>query len=998
MTRWLALAYVIVVAAPALGSDEEFERSVRPLLVERCQKCHGAGKSSGGLRLDSREAILKGGDTGPAAVEGKPDESLIVQAIEQRDELRMPPKGKLEAREIAVLRRWIEKGAAWPSPGGATEHTKAKETVAATAGRDWWSFQPLRDATPPAVKDEAWPRDEIDRFLLAKLESRGLKPAPEADRRTWIRRATYDLTGLPPSAEEVDAFARDDAPDAFARLVDRLLASPAYGERWGRHWLDLVRYADTAGENSDHPTPHSWRYRNWVIDAFNRDVPYDEFVRLQVAGDLVAAGGPPEKHAEGIVATGFLAIARRFGHDIDKDVHLTHEDVIDTMGRTFLGLSIACARCHDHKYDPISARDYYALSGILQSTRFSFPGCEPKPLPRDLVPMMPAEAWARTIRPHREALEAIDAELKRIADQVAAESRRLFAGGVSEADVAARGSIPDGGSRAFGDAPGAKIEAVEVEPGTMLRLSVAPLGNHGADSTRVELEIAEANGPGRWDLVADVLDDLLAGNPHADRLGHQAVWWFLDGRPGRGPLPEPVRELGGNKGLHVWRDGDTPSVFANARPTELPVWTKLPPRSVFVHPAPDGPVAVGWVSPIRGRVTIKGRIVDAHPGGPDGVAWSIDRLEGDRRDALNRLAGLNARRTELARRRAELEAKAPRPELAYAVAEGTETDSPIHLRGDPEKRGPVVPRRWLEVLGGQAVPQGKGSGRRELAGWLTSPTNPLAARVMVNRIWQGHFGRGLVATPSDFGTRGMPPTHPELLDWLASRFIKDGWSVKAMHRRILLSAAYRQASTGDAHALELDPDNALRGRFGRRRLDAEEIRDSLLIAGGSLDPTPGGPHPFPPESSWSFTQHNPFQAFYETDRRSVYLVSLRNRRQPFLGLFDGADPNATTPERQETTVPTQALFFLNDPFFHRQAGRLAGRAIAAGPGESARLDELYRLALQRAPRGSDRATAAAFLARYAAELAGFPPAEATRQAWSALARAVLASNEFLYQD
>ncbi|WP_205678716.1 PSD1 and planctomycete cytochrome C domain-containing protein [Aquisphaera insulae] len=999
MSGWLALAGMIVAAAPPAGTDETFERSVRPLLVERCIRCHGAEKASGGLRLDSRAAILRGGDSGPAAVEGKPEESLIVRAVEQKDELRMPPKGALAAAEVATIRGWIARGLDWPSTGGeAMARAAEPATSGATAARDWWSFRPVQDPPPPAVRDAAWPRSEIDRFLLAKLESRDLRPAPATDRRTLIRRATYDLTGLPPTPEEVDAFVRDDAPDAFARLVDRLLASPAYGERWGRHWLDLVRYADTAGENSDHPTPHAWRYRNWVIDAFNRDLPYDEFVRLQVAGDLVAAEGPAERHAEGVVATGFLAIARRFGHDIDQDVHLTHEDVIDTMGKTFLGLTIACARCHDHKYDPIGTRDYYALSGILQSTRFSFPGCEPKQQPRDLVPMQSASDWDRTIRPHREALAAVEADMKRVADRVAAASRALFPPGVSEADLVARGSIPDGGSQAFGDSSAIKIDPVEVEPGTVLRLVVAPIGNHGADSTRVELEVAQADGPGRWSLAADVLDDLLAGNPHADRLGHAGVWWFLDGRPGRGPLPEPVRDLDGKLGLNVWRDGETPSVFVNARELPLPVWTTLPPRSVFVHPAPDGPVAVAWVSPIRGRVQIRGRIADAHPGGPDGVAWSIDRLDGDRREALQCLAGLASRRTELARAKADLEARAPKPQVAYAVAEGTETDSPIHLRGDPEKRGPVVARRWLEILGGQAVTPGKGSGRRELAGWLASASNPLAARVMVNRIWQQHFGRGIVGTPSDFGTRGMPPTHPELLDWLASRFIRDGWSVKAMHRRIMLSSAYRQSSLASRPALELDPENRLWGRFSRRRLSAEEIRDSLLVAGGSLDLTPGGPHPFPPESSWSFTQHNPFNTDYDTDRRSVYMVSLRNRRQPFLGLFDGADPNATTPERQRTTVPTQALFFLNDPFFHRQAGRLADRAIAAGPDDAGRLDALCRIALQRVPGDRDRATASAFLARYAAELKDLPPAERTREAWSALARAVLASNEFLYLD
>ncbi len=996
MSRWLTLALWMLAAAPAVGADDEFEKSIRPLLIARCQECHGPRKVSGGLRLDSRAAILEGGDSGPAAVAGRPDESLIVHAVEHRDQLRMPPKGRLEARDIAALRGWVARGLTWPAETALVPEPSPKAGLPDTDARAWWSFQPVMDRVPPDVKAGARSLTEIDRFLLRRLEEKGLTLALPADRRSLVRRASYDLTGLPPSAEDVDAFVRDDAPDAFGRLVDRLLASPAYGERWGRHWLDLVRYADTAGENSDHPTPHSWRYRNWVIDAFNRDMPYDKFVRMQVAGDLLNPNGPPEEHADGVVATGFLAIARRFGHDIDKDMHLTNEDVIETMGKTFLGLSIACARCHDHKYDPITVRDYYALYGILQSTRFSFPGCEPKQRPRDLVPMISAEEWARVVRPHQDAVAGLDAELADIARRVAEAARELPQVGVGGTRVWADGQIADGGEQALIDPSGPAQDGIAVKAGEMLRLSVSPLKNHGADSTRLEWTIAEVDGDRRWDLGADVLDDLLSGNPHADGLGHADVWWFLDGRAGRGLLPEPVRDLMGRPGLTAWREGDTPSVFVNATKAEIAVWTKLPPRSVFLHPAPDGAVAIGWVSPIHGRVRVSGRIVDAHPGGPDGVAWSFEHLQGDQREVLRRMAGLATHRADLTRRKAEWEARAPRPEMAYAVTDGTEADAPIHLRGDPEKPGPIVPRRWLEVLGGQTVGPGHGSGRLELSEWLTSSSNPLAARLMVNRIWQHHFGKGLVGTPSDFGTRGLPPTHPELLDRLAARFVADGWSLKAMHRRIMLSAAYQQASSTTAEDLALDPENELWGRFHRRRLSAEEVRDSLLVAGGSLDRGPGGPHPFPPEGSWSFTQHNPFSTFYDTDKRSVYLVTLRNRRHPFLGLFDGADPNATTPVRQTTTVPTQSLFFMNDPFFHKQAERLADRALA---GEDAvRLNTLYRIVFQRPPSDVDRQTAAVFLARYEVELADRRPAERARESWSALARVLLSSNEFLHLD
>ncbi|MFO0957052.1 MAG: DUF1549 domain-containing protein [Isosphaeraceae bacterium] len=462
MWRWLAIACWMAAESPALGAGDEFEQSVRPVLVARCQKCHGAEKASGGLRLDSRSAMLTGGDSGPTAIEGHPDDSLIVRAIEQADELRMPPGGKLRPGEIGAIRRWIATGLPWPDEGNPAKGSAA----AAPEGPGLWSLRPIRKPEVPQVFDRDWSRTEIDRFLLASLESKGLGHAPPADRRTWIRRATYDLTGLPPSAEDVEAFLVDDSPDACERVVDRLLASPSYGEKWGRHWLDLARYADTAGENSDHPTPHSWRYRNWVIEAHNRDMPYDEFVRMQVAGDRIAAG--TDRHAEGVVATGFLAIARRFGHDIDKDMHLTHEDVIDTMGRTFLGLSLACARCHDHKYDPISTRDYYALAGILQSTRFSFPGCEPLQQPRDLVPMLPEPVWQERTRPHREALAAIDSEIRQVAERIAAESRSTFPESSADRDGLSQGSIPDGGEQVFPEL------SVDVEPGSMIRLVVSP--------------------------------------------------------------------------------------------------------------------------------------------------------------------------------------------------------------------------------------------------------------------------------------------------------------------------------------------------------------------------------------------------------------------------------------------------------------------------------------------------------------------------------------------
>jgi hypothetical protein len=964
----------LCVGATAASADEYFEKHVRPLLVRHCLACHGPAKPKAGLRLDSRAGWQTGGDSGPAIVPGDPAKSLLIRAVHGSGGLtRMPPKEKLADRDIAVLTKWIKDGAVDPRDGGPV---RLGGTTVAEA-KKWWAFQPVKR---PPVPDHPG-TSPVDAFILAKLAERRLSLSPAADRRTLLRRVTYDLTGLPPTPEEIDAFLNDASPSAFARVVDRLLASPHYGERWGRHWLDLVRYADTAGENSDHPLPHAWRYRNWVIDAFNRDQPYDEFLREQIAGDILAARGPAEEYAARTIATGFLAMARRFDHDSDKSMHLTHEDGIDTLGKALLGLTLGCARCHDHKYDAITSRDYYALYGILDSSKFSFAGCEAKQQPRDLVPLVPPAEWDRVVRPHQQKLTALEGEIRSSDSARLRRARSVQATFVKSRHVLSTGEIADGGERRFEG-------KADVKAGEMLLLSITPLKNHGADSTLIEWEITEAGGERRkWNAAADLTADLLAGNPHTDRHGNEQTWWLLDVRNQPMPLPEAVRDHSGKRGLNVWRNGDTPSVFVNASDATLGVWTKLAPRSLFVHPAPDGNVALGWLSPVAGQVTITGRVKDAHPGGPDGVGWVLEHFAADVRGDLTALAAESRRHREALRRQADLVRTAPKQDVAFAVVEGKAADARLHLRGDPEKPGDVIPRRWLEVLGGQPITSKAASGRLDLAGWVASKDNPLTARVIVNRVWLHHFGKGLVKTPNDFGTRGAAPTHPELLDWLAAEFIASGWSIKALHRTILLSATYQQASGPREGAMTVDAANDLYWRFDRRRLSAEEIRDSLLEAGGQLDRSPATAHPFPPESTWNYTQHVPFGTFFETDRRSVYLVSVRNRRHPFLGLFDGADPNASTPARQTTTVPTQALYFLNDPFFHAQADRVATRVLARPDAE--RLGELFRVTLRRPPAAKDRAFAAAFAERYG---------EGPRSTWAALARVLMASNEFLFVE
>jgi hypothetical protein len=724
-----------LMAGPSPQDLAFFENSVRPLLAMNCVRCHGAKKQESGLRLDGRAAILRGGTSGPAVVAGKPADSLLLKVVQHQGNVKMPPDGKLTKEQIATLAKWVDLGVPWPEEAVTATYRTGEVT---DEERRFWSFQPVREPQLPAVRNAAWVRSPVDAFVLHKLEQAGIAPAAPADRRTLLRRLTFDLTGLPPSPEEVAEFEQSairNPQSAIEQTVDRLLASPAYGERWGRHWLDVVRYADTAGETADFPVREAYRYRDYVIASFQRDKPYDQFVREQIAGDVLARTAPRERYGELVTATGFLALSRRFGFDPQNYHHLTIQDTLDTLGQSVLGLSLGCARCHHHKFDPVSMSDYYALYGIFDSTAYAFPGSEEKQKPRDFIPLVP---------------------------------------------------------------------------------------------------------------VAEVKD----------------------------PKTTPV---------------------------------------------------------------------------------------------------------------------------AYAVVEGKPHNVRLQKRGDPLQVGEEIPRRNLDLLGGTPVSGEGGSGRLQLADWLTDPANPLTARVMVNRIWQHHFGTGLVATENDFGTRGQRPSHPELLDYLAARFVASGWSIKALHRLIVLSATYQQCAGTPS---ERDPENRLLGRWTPRRLEAEAIRDSLLAAAGTLDRSPGGPHPFPPVESWGFTQHNPFKAVYDHNRRSVYLMTQRLQRHPFLALFDGPDPNASTPHRFPTTVPTQALFFLNDPFVHTQSAALARRLLATRPDESGQIEYAYLLTLGRLPTPEERARDTEFLAQYRDTLSrgGIAPQQRGERALAALARTLFGRNEFLYID
>ena len=982
-----ALASLLVLAGQTVARgderDDHFEAKIRPVLVSTCLRCHGALKASATLRVDSREALMKGGESGPVISAGKPDESLLIKAIQRHEDVSaMPPDRKeaLRPEQIAAFVSWVKDGAVWPA-----------KTARLEAPRHW-AFEPIRAVTPPDVVDKAWVRNDVDSFIRARHEAAKVVPAVAADKVALIRRMTFDLTGLPPSPEEVAAFDQDQSPQAAAAVVERLLKSPHYGEHWGRHWLDLVRYADTAGENSDHPLPHAWRYRNWVIRSFNDNQPIDAFLREQLAGDLIAADGPMEKYADRIVATGYLAIARRFGHDIDKDMHLTYEDTIDTLGKSMLGLTIACARCHDHKFDPISARDYYGLYGIFESTKFAFPGCEPKQQPRDLVPLLPPDEFARSIKPVLDQAAVLDATIKTLTDEITGTARQLKELATKKVTSLSTGTIDLAGSATFAaqTIQQDSTDHIAVRRGDVIQLSITPRSNHGADSTLVEFAITEIGGAARKWNVADLIDDFSSANPRADRYGNPATWCYFDTRDGFAFLPESLDAIDGQRALKAWRNGDTPSIFVNTSKEPVKVWTTLPSRSFFMHPGPSGPVAIAWLCPFDGMVTAAGKVADAHPAGGDGIGWVLEQFHAIPADpnvaATDKPLDFASAFTRTAQQRQSLQiARKQRADMApqlavpvgFAVVDGNPGNTRLQKRGEPEDLGEEIPRKFLDVLGGQTLQNGKASGRRELADWITSPSNPLTARVFVNRVWQWHFGRGLVTTPNDFGARGAPPTHPELLDSLTAEFIRSGWNLHALHRTIMLSATYQMASASE-HSHPAD----LYASFPRRRLTAEELRDSLLMVSGQLDHSPGTSHPFPPESTWSFTQHGPFAAEYETTRRSVYVMQKRNRRTRFFSLFDGADPNTSTPVRDVTIVPTQAMFFLNDPFLHASAEKLAAR-VASATTEREQIDRVHRIVFGRPPSADQVEDAVEFL---------------QENPWPAYCRVLLSSNEFLFVD
>ena len=924
---WLALAS-LPSPLSALGGDdpaavEFFEAKVRPVLVERCQSCHGEAKVKGGLRLDSLAGALAGGDTGPALVPGKPEESLLVDAIHYGDDLKMPPKSKLPAEEIAVITRWVEQGARWPVGREAGPASKVKPfNLRERAGH--WSLRPIQDPKVPEVQDAAWSDNPVDRFLLAKLEAKGLKPAPEADRRTLIRRLTFDLIGLPPKPDEVESFVNDPAPDAFAKLVDRLLASPHYGERWGRHWLDLVRFAETSGHEFDYEIPLAYRYRDYVIRAFNADLPYDRFVVEHLAGDLLPEPrrDPVTGTNESILGTGFYRLHEGVHSPVDlrEDGASKYDSQIDVLGKAFLGLTIACARCHDHKFDAITTKDYYALNGMLGSSRHALAFLDPpstfgpKLADLDAIRRQIAEAGKGVTTPARSPLDAGPDVI--IEDFEGSDYSAWFVAG----DAFGKGPTGEGQWRVVGD----RVEPLE--PG---------VAHSGAASDRLRGTLRSKTFP----LTKSHLHFLAKGRGGRINL-------VIDGfEKIRSPIYGDLVHDINNADAFAWTSMDVGQWLGHQAYVELDDGATV-----------DFTTGITSIRDGHGFLAVDEiRLGDGPPPIPPVRPKFLPASLNDRAELLKPL---------IARYR-EVEGSLPEPTLGQALVDGTGMDARVHVRGSTKSLGDVAPRRFLEVLADPATPAStEGSGRLELARRVADPGNPLTARVMVNRLWHHHFGRGLVPSVDDFGAMGREPTHPELLDYLARRFLASGWSIKAMHRLMVSTKAYRMSSQLEPEADRVDPSNELWHRRDVRRLEAEAIRDAILAVSGRLDPTLFGPSVPTHLTSFMEGRGRPGRSgpLDGDGRQSIYLDVRRNFLTPMLLAFDFPTPSSPMGRRNVSNVPAQALTLMNDPFLIGQAKVWAERVRQdpkVPPADS--VDRMYREAFGRPPGDDERKAALAFL-------------------------------------
>lgn len=886
----LACAGLALAADPA-APNEFFETRVRPVIAQACFACHAAGTRMGGLDMTSREGLLRGGSSGPSIVPGEPAKSILIQAVSYTHErLRMPlQKTRLSDTQVADLTAWVKSGAIWPDSKPVTAPSGPGYAITKEQ-RAFWAFQPVRKPAIPAVKNRTWPRSAIDSFLLSRMEAAGVTPATPADKPTLLRRAYFDLIGLPPGVDEVEDFLRDSSPDAFAKVVDRLLASPRYGERWGRYWLDIARYSDDRLESEvDAPYPNAFRYRDWVIQAMNEDMPYDVFVKAQIAGDLI----DPKQMNRYAPGLGFYALSPD-----------TQEDRVDVTGRAFLALTTGCAQCHNHKFDPIPTRDYYSLLGIFTSTEHS----ELRLAPEDVVAHYKVKEKAVEEK-QTEIREFLHAQATQLAEMLARETAQYVRAARSVMSAESQRQ-----TEAVAQQDGLDSETLKRWLGYLRRPSFDhPFLTNWKDESTFDLDRFQAQVLAVLKERKEVDETNLVRKAAAKSGGKNARVEVVALQP---------------DSYYLWRDLFFNDSYGNVFKQE-----------------DDG---ILYYGPNRGYYESDG---------------SVERfLSGVWKAHLEKL------RAQLAGLKAAMPARYP---FAHVIKDKEQPkNEKVRIGGSQENVGEDAPRRFLSILcDGEPAPFQKGSGRLELAEAIVSPTNPLTARVMANRIWLHHFGAGIVRTPSDFGQMGDRPSHPELLDYLASRFIENKWSMKAMHREIMLSSAYMLSSQESDKNMAADPENRLVWRAGTRRMDAEALRDWLLSVSGELDVTAGGP-PVPLAADGNH-------------RRTVYGFVSRRKLDGALALFDFPNPNATSEKRVPTLTPRQQLYFLNGDFVWSRAKALARRLAAGQPDPSARIRTAYRGVFGRNPLPAELDLSLSFV-------------RGEETAWERFAHALLNSNELFF--
>ena len=897
------LFFTAVLASGAYGQSDAasadfFETKIRPVLANNCFGCH-TNTAMGGLRLDSRDALLKGGKRGPAIVPGDAGKSRLIIAVQQSDEaMKMPMGNKLKDGEIANLAAWVKAGAVWPESGATPVKSADGKFVIRPEARNFWSLQALRDPAVPAVKDAKWGRTSIDKFVLAKLESEGLKPVRAAAKRDLIRRAALDLTGLPPTFEEIEAFEKDASPEAFAKVVDRLLASPHYGERWGRHWLDVARYGEDDYRSLNpfprgyRPYPNAFAYRDWVINAVNDDLPYDQFVKAQLAGDLLE----PKLRHKSLPATGFLGLGPWYYDNGAFDITRADErhDRVDVVTRGFLGLTAGCARCHDHKYDPIPQTDYYSLAGVFQNTIY------------EEYPMAPAKVVAE-YQKLEEEMDRAQKVLMEANQDLATTLSRALAYQVS-AYLEAVWEISGPSKKKIEDVVEARKLDYELVD-RWLKYMAKPTAKYpNKDAWQALLKQPNGTMPEAKKLAAQFQEQVIAVTLERNELEEENKVIYAKDLEGT----KPKKRTDKPSNFVSYKDFNPGSwlQLKSLPEAEANFWTEIFQRELTENDDPNAMMAMGRRNMKPGVLLFRG--------------WGLETRVGSESQArLKALqGGVDALRKKL--------------ETQYPFVHGVkDADKPVDIqlsfRGDPGNPvGPELPRHFLSVLSaGEPQRFAQGSGRLELAEAIAR--QPLAARVFVNRVWKNHFGTGLVDTPSNFGNTGERPTNPELLEHLASNFRRNGQSLKKLHREIMLSAVYQLAAENEPTAFAKDSGNRFYWRANRKRMDAEQIRDGIMLVSGNLDPSLGGPS----------ADLAPGML-----RRTVYGKVSRYKPDDYLMLWDFPSPLISAEKRFMTTVPAQRLFLMNSDFMQLQAEELAKR-VAGEANNRERIKKAYRLAYGR---------------------------------------------------